>query len=64
MAKPIMKEKDQIVVLLKSQGKTFREIGQILNLHWTTVHERFYRIIGKKKGKKLSPISARQLVGE
>lgn len=57
MAPTINKDKDQVVLLLKAQNKSWREIGKIMNLHFTSVRNRYFRIVGiKKGGKKFSTV--------
>ena len=36
---------DKAIVLLHSEGKTFREIGKMFNLHYMTVYSRYFRYV-------------------
>ena len=47
MAQRLKRELDELVLKLhKDDKRSFRDIGRVLNVHFTTVRERYLRAIG------------------
>lgn len=49
MAQRLKRELDELVLKLhKDDKRSFRDIGRVLNVHFTTVRERYLRAVGER----------------